>query len=253
MAIIISLIALVANIIAITHSAYENNKLTCNRYIINSYLYVVLAILIMFFIIIVNDKTYFIQRALPFMFGSLISSIVFIIALIGLLIYFKTLDPTKDKILIHSIWTIIMVLLGMIMYPVVVSSKINNNLELSIGIVFVIICVTAYLGIKFGKQLFPYDWDKYLYYALIGFIVLTTLLTITKKMNNKLDLFITWGILIIFIILMISYNKKIYENSQKCIEHNNPNYLAESLSLITKIINVFARVARLMGRRRGRR
>ena len=32
-----------------------------------------------------------------------------------------------------------MVLLGMIMYPVVVSSKINNNLELSIGIVFVII------------------------------------------------------------------------------------------------------------------
>lgn len=250
MSVLVSLIALIINVIAITQSAYKDDKLTCDRYIINSYLYVLLAILIMFFIIVVNDRFRFIQNTLGLMFGSIIYSIIFIIALIFLMYFVKTLDPTKDTVLLHMTWTTIMVILGMLMYPIVAVSSMNNNLGTVLLIVLGIVGLTAYIGIEYGKQIFVYDWDKYLYFALLGFIILTAILMFTRKMSNSLDLFITWGVLIIFIILLMSYNKKLNENSKTCAEHNNPNYLEESLGLITKIINVFARVARLMGRRR---
>ena len=248
--IIIALIALVINIIAISHSAYKNKKLTCNRYILNTYLYLILAILIIVFIIVLNTNHLILEKIIPFVHRSILSIILYIFAVIGMIFYFNKLDPTKNKIQIHSIWILIIVLVGILLYPIVLLNQINNNMGSVLGITLFIIVLTGILGNKYGNYLIKFDWDKYLYISLIIYIVLNIILSFTGKLSNNLDWYLTAFVLIIFVLLLISYNKKLLENSKKCLEHNNPNYLKESLSLFTKIMNVFVRVSRLKRRKR---
>jgi len=248
--IIITLIALVINIIAISHSAYENKKLTCNRYVLNTYLYLILAILIIVFMIVLNSNYQLLEETIPFIYGSLLGFIVQIFVIVILLSYFNILNPSKNKIQIHIVWVLIMVLLGILLYPVVLINNYYNNMGSVLGVTLLITLLTGILGNKYGDYLVRFDWDKYLYIALILSIILSVILLFTGQLNDNFDLYITVVVLIIFILLLISYNKKLVENSKKCLEHNNPNYLNESLGLFTKIMNVFTSVSKLMGRRR---
>lgn len=248
--IIIALIALVINIIAISHSAYENKKLTCNRYVLNTYLYLILAILIIVFMIVLNSDYQLLEETIPFMYGSLLGFIVQIFVIFALFFYFATLNPTKNKIQIHIIWVLIMIFLGILLYPIVLLNKFNNNMESVLGVTLSIMLLTGFLGNKYGDYLVRFDWDKYLYTALILSVILSVILLFTGQLNDNFELYFTVVVLIIFVLLLISYNKKLVENSKKCVEHNNPNYLQESLGLFTKIMNVFTNVSRLMGRRR---
>ena len=250
MSIIIALIALVINIIAISHSAYENKKLTCNRYVLNTYLYLILAILIIVFMILLNTNHKILEKTIPFMYGSLLGTILQIFIIFALFFYFASLNPTKNKIQIHTIWVLIMVFLGILLYPIVLLNKFNNNMESVLGVTLSIILLTGFLGNKYGDYLVRFDWDKYLYIALVIFILLTIVLMYTGNLNSNFYLYFTVVVLILFVLLLISYNKKLVENSKKCVEHNNPNYLQESLGLFTKIMNVFVQVSKLMGRRR---
>jgi hypothetical protein len=250
MSIIIALIALVINIIAISHSAYEKKKLTCNRYVLNTYLYLILAILIIVFMIVLNSNAQLLEETIPFMYGSLLGFIVQIFVIFALFFYFATLNPTKNKIQIHIVWVLIMVFLGILLYPVVLINNYSNNMGSVLIITLSITLLTGILGNKYGDYLVRFDWDKYLYIALILSILLTVILLFTGQLNNNFDLYLTIVLLTIFVLLLISYNKKLVENSKKCLEHNNPNYLQESLGLFTKIMNVFVQVSKLMGRRR---
>jgi hypothetical protein len=249
MSVIVALIALVINIIAISHTAYKNEKLTCDNYIINSYLYFTLAVLIVVFTVVVNVKFQILEKIAP-MLVSFVGTIIFLIAIFALFYYFKSLDPTKNKVEIHAVWTFIFVVLSIVLYPAILFTKLTNILPQVLGVVLLIIVLTAYLGINHGDWVVRFDWDKYLYGALVVLLILILLLVMTGNYTENIDIFLTYAILIIFILLMISYNKRLVENSKKCLENNNPNYLDESLGLFTKIMNVFVRVARLMGRRR---
>ena len=248
--IIIALIALVINIIAISHSAYENKKLTCNRYVLNTYLYLILAILIIVFMILLNTNHKILEKTIPFMYESLLGFIVQIFLIFALFFYFATLNPTKNKIQIHIVWVLIMVFLGILLYPVVLINNYNNNMGSVLGVTLSIMLLTGFLGNKYGDYLVRFDWDKYLYTALILSVILSVILLFTGQLNDNFELYFTVVVLIIFVLLLISYNKKLVENSKTCLEHNNPNYLQESLGLFTKIMNVFVQVSKLMGRRR---
>jgi hypothetical protein len=248
--IIITLIALVINIIAISHSAYENKKLTCNRYVLNTYLYLILAILIIVFMIVLNSNYQLLEETIPFMYESLLGFIVQIFIIFALFFYFATLNPTKNKIQIHIVWVLIMVFLGILLYPVVLINNYNNNMGSVLGVTLSIMLLTGFLGNKYGDYLVRFDWDKYLYTALILSVILSVILLFTGQLNDNFELYFTVVVLIIFVLLLISYNKKLVENSKTCLEHNNPNYLQESLGLFTKIMNVFVQVSKLMGRRR---
>ena len=42
--------------ILIGHYAFKNGMLTCNNYVLNTYLYIILSILLMFMVVLINDK-----------------------------------------------------------------------------------------------------------------------------------------------------------------------------------------------------
>lgn len=241
------LIALVINVIAIRSTAYKGEKLTCDNYIVNSYLYFVLAVLIVILTLLMNVKFQVLERIAP-LFASFIGSIIFLIVIMTLIYYFKSLNPSKSKVEIHIVWTLIFVVLSLILYPFVLLTNMSNTMNYVLGIVLAIIVVTAYLGINHGDFIVRFDWAKYLYGALIASIALTFILSITGSYTQHINVVLTYGVLLIFILLLISYNKRLIQNSKKCLEDNNPNYLDESLGLFTKIMNVFARVAKLMGK-----
>jgi hypothetical protein len=249
-AIILALIALVINVIIISHTAYKNKKLTCDRYVLNTYLYVSLAILIINLMIVVNSGTNIMENMIPMLYGSLLGVIIQLLIIFALFFYFATLDPTKDKVLIHSVWVLIMVLLGIMLYPLVLLNKANSKLGMVLLVSLSLVILSGVLGNKYGDVIVQFDWDKYLYTALIFLVVLSLGLQYSGTLNSSNYIYITWAILIVFILLLIAYNKKLVENSKTCLEHNNPNYLKESLGLFTKIMNVFASISRLMGRRR---
>ena len=50
------LIVIILITIAIGHYAFNNGHLTCNHYVFNTYLYIVLSIAIIFIVVLLNDR-----------------------------------------------------------------------------------------------------------------------------------------------------------------------------------------------------
>ena len=114
------------------------------------------------------------------MFLSLVGSIIFLIFIFILFFYFKTLYPTKNNVQIHAVWTFIFVVLSIILYPAILFTKLTNILPQVLGVVLLIIVFTAYLGINHGDWVVRFNWDKYLYGALVILLILILLLAMSE-------------------------------------------------------------------------
>ena len=115
-----------------------------------------------------------------------------------------------------------------------------------------LITVTVvYLGIKYGDKIITFDWDKYLRIALIMLIGVYISLMFYPPNQIQTTLYILSAVsLVIFTLLLLSYNKKLTERAKECHKDNNPNYPKESMGLIIKVMNIFMDILKLMSRKR---
>ncbi len=120
-----------------------------------------------------------------------------------------------------------------------------NIIYLGILITIVITAVVGFIGYKFGKEFITVDFDKYLRWALVALIVASFGGIFVNNPNYWY--FITIASLIIFSLLLLSYNNTIRKNAETC---KIPNYPDESFGLIIKIVNILQDVMYLLARNR---
>lgn len=252
--------------IAIGHYAFKNGLLTCDHFVFNTYLYVILAIMLMFLIVLINDQTGIFNKLLmiTFSFGLLVA----IIAFIGLLalIYFLskaliTTDP-NNILASNTIWLALVALIGILMIPVIYLGALTNVIGMAGMTTVAIVIIVGLLGYYAGDKIITFDWDYYLNIALmilIGVLFLGYFFISSTDPNVMLYfIYITSIIgLIIFILLLLSNHKRLREDANKCAENSNnsPNYPFQSWQLVIKIANVFSNLVRILAIRklRGRR
>jgi len=255
-----SLVIIVLICIAIGHYAFKNGELTCDNYILNTYLYVILAIVLIFMMILLNDKYSIFHRLLDFLFYNSPSPILSFILLLALIIglsYAIVRVPPQNILASNAVWLLLVVLITLILIPSIYFGRVSGVVGMAGLITTGVVIATGLVGYYYGDSLIKFDWDNYLMWALIAWIVVFIIGRLMVNTPEELINFIyvmAFASLIIFILLLISYFKTLKENANKCVDGKVvPNYPLESWRLVIKMVNVFVDIIRILGIRRMRR
>lgn len=254
------LIIIIIICILISHYAFKNGTLTCNYYILSTYLYIILGILLICLVVIINDRTGFAMSLLSlFGYGRMISFLVIIVLLILMfvLIFLLHYINPQNIIAANTIWILLIFLTGLILIPIIFFARLFDVLGTGVLLTIIVVVITSLLGYFYGDKIIIFDWDKYLHWALMGLIIVSILGSFLITDYNTMLSFtylVAIGGLIIFVLLLLSNHKKLKENAEKCIDGKVvPNYPVESYSIIIKIANILQDILRILMVRKLRR
>jgi len=244
--------------ILIGNYAFKNGLLTCDHYVFNTYLYIILAFMLMMLVILLNDKTGFFNSILMWMgSGSFIRSLIILFIMIGILFALTyllvTIDP-KNILASHTVWLTLVLFFGMLLIPIVWVGRIVGVVAQAVLITIGITIIIGLLGYYYGNKIVTFDWDRYLRYALFAVIIVSI---IGPFLISKPEDWITFiyvisaAMLVIFILLLLSNHKKLKENADKCIDGQvTPNYPLESWQLVIKIYQIFRSTLNILAARK---
>jgi hypothetical protein len=249
--VLIILAAIVTNIIAIKKFAYnEENQPSCDNYVFNTYLYVLLLFLIMSIILVLSYNNIGFENIIHGIFSSWFGFISFMIVYIALFFTLQSLSPKRNQLALYITWLGLIIMFTILMHFPIKIAHVKGFLQSAIVITLCLVSAMSYLGIKHGDYLVKFDWDAYLGYALIGLILTYMIIPFLGDIGNMNNIYIYISIfsLIIFCLLLLSFNKQLVERSKTCYEDNNPNYPLESIKIGTKIINILQDIINIKSR-----
>ena len=249
--------------ILIGHYAFKNGMLTCNNYVLNTYLYIILSILLIFIVVLVNDQFGIFNSLLLWMiqggiFRTIMTFIILLFILFGLLIALNTVNP-NNIVASNTIWVLLILILGIVLIPTIWFGRLTDVVGMAGMLTILITIVVGYLGYYYGDQIVRFNWDIFLNYALIILIIifiLGSVLLVDANPNtmNMFILLISILFLVVFVLLLLSNHKLLKQNSEKCIDGKViPNYPVESFGIFIKMLNIFQDLIRILGIFTGRR
>jgi hypothetical protein len=247
--------------ILINHYAFKNGILTCNNYVLNTYLYIILSILLIFIVVLVNDKYGIFNEFLLWMTQGgmvriVLTLIIIICILFGLLYALKNVNPS-NIFESNLIWASLIIMLGIFLIPTIWFGRLTNVVGIAGMLTILITIVVGFLGYYYGDEIVTFDWDKYLNYllwALILIIIIGSVLIKDPQVMYMFSLIVSILLLIIFVLLLLSNHKLLKKNADKCIDGQVvPNYPVESFGIFIKMLNIFQELIRIFGMLKGKK
>jgi len=258
------MVAIVINLIAISKYSFKDGTATCDKYVLNTYLYTILAALIssVLLLLLENNNVFKMLASLVLTLPGLIFMIVLNIAVIFL---FHSIDP-RNTMALHIVWTLLISLITINLYFPFKLTKITDTLGLAIILTLTVVVSMAIIGYNFGEYVHDNiikinKLERVLRISLIVLIItlfcFPLISNIMKSVFNvdpgTLLLLLTVLSLVIFMLLIFTFNHDIKAKGKLCDEskiNNYPNYPKESFSLFIKIANIFQDIALLLNRNR---
>lgn len=250
-----TLTAAVVTCILIGHYAFKNGMLTCNNYVLNTYLYIILSILLMFMVVLVNDKFGVFNSLLLWMsqgtiYRIVLTFVVLLVVLIGLIITLQIIKPT-NIVASNMIWATLVIVLGIFLIPTIWFGRLTDVVGLSSMLTILITIVVGFLGYYYGNEIVTFNWDKYLNYALLALVVVIFIGMFMIRNTATMIMFyyiVSIICLVIFVLLLLSNHKLLKQNADKCIDGKVvPNYPVESFNIFIKMLNIFQDLVRILG------
>ena len=218
-------------------NSFKKGKFTCNKYLLNTYLYIVLTFNIL---IIINLTLEYNNIMLPLSFPLLIALLFINIGLIFLL---HNIDSEK-VVLKHFVWLLFVLIISLIVYPLYVTS----SKQVIISALFTTLFLTFVLsGIAYAKpEWISLSLGPILFFALLAIIVMELLLLFLFRNNlgehSTLFRAISYIVIFIFMGFILYDTKRLQINAKKCVK---ADYIKESLKLFLDILNIFVRLVGL--------
>ena len=239
----------VINVLAINNYAFnKEGKVVCDNYVLNTYLYVVLAFVIMGGIFVIDERFKLMFKIIGMgMIGVGILILLFLVEL-GLVYALQNID-NENIVASHTVWISLISILGFLITTSIYFGAITGVLYQAIVLTILVTVVTGYIGYYYGDKLISVDFERYLTYALIAYVITYVVGSFLVKDTESFFYVMAAIGLVIFILLLLAYNKNIRKRAAECTV---PNYPKESFGLIIKIVNVLQQLLRLLGKGRGR-
>ena len=222
--------------VLIYKNAYQNNVLTCNKYVMNTYLYIALSLMIVSTTVLILEKYIdFSQYFNNYSFVALfISTLVFLVSTMFI--------SPENTMLKHLSWLIFIMLIGVSLYPAYKVGKISNMLYPTL-ITTILLVLGLTMVAFYNPDLISLSWGPALISALVVGILLQIILFFTGlETRNWYSLILSYVFIIIFSLLLLYDTKKLQINSQNCVI---PDYINESIGIFLDIINLFNNILRV--------
>lgn len=244
--IILSIASLISILITFT-SSFDFNKLepTCDRYVLNVYLYLVTLFVLfnLFIAIILNNK----KTLLKYVNISniLYTSILFLFIYIGT--FFGVLFIPKEYVILKHLVGLLYVVLSSLIFAIIYDMFGINAVIEAIIIVTIMFIILTFFAWKFQDLIS----SRISLSFLIIFIILVLVeffmsLLFPSSIFTKLIIIIIIGVVCYLILVK---TKKMIENQKTCEKDGGPDYIRESIGFFLSIKNILLRVLSL---RRGK-
>ena len=152
-------------IVKIYNTAFSGGKFTCNRYILNTYLYILISLVIISLQNIVME-----QQNVPVetIFKGIGGILLLFLLSLGLLYLLMSIDP-RNVLLKHSVWLVFVLFLGILAYPSYLKTIQENTVIVTLMTTIFILrvfssCIfkTKWISLSWGP------WDSYFLGGIIG-------------------------------------------------------------------------------------
>jgi FtsH-binding integral membrane protein len=217
----------------------KNYQFTCSKYILNTYLYIVLSFIIIALALLTAEHNNVDYRLGIFEFigGFLIT--------IGLIAFLLQVDP-KKIVLKHILWLLFILMIGAMFYPLYKNIYNNKTIIMAmITTITLVIVLSAFAYIR--PDLISLSLGPVLLLLLITAIIMEILSLIFLRKyrmdpTSKLYKGITYFIIILFMVYILYDTKMLQIRAKQCV---SADYINESLNLFLDILNIFVRILAL--------
>ena len=260
-----SCIALLILLVVIYFNAFENNNYTCNNILVNTYLYVLVSLLIFHIMIL-----YFVKINVHINFLKILTKynrfiVLFgiLILLIGLLYIFQ--NYSNNIIISHIILLILISFFSVLIsltYVLLKKYNIYNKVIYSTILLVVVLLVIFYFKHDLVKQYLSPEYSYIFLILLVVVILVKIIYFIFIGYSKNISTLISLIILVIFGYLLLADTQKILNitprnckyalkhctnniYNSKCIIDNYPSYPQKSFDIFHDIIVIFQYIANL--------
>lgn len=214
--------------------AFKNGKPACEPYLINTYLYLALAITFIGFVL-TSKQVEKHTKEIPIL-------AIFLFTLIGII----ALSYSKGIVSSHIIWLGIVLLLGLMITPLLYLVKNDNSQKvfsalISTLVVFFVSTLVAFMGHDSIKEYLG-PFGLMLFVVLLSVILIELYyIFIAKTYPENTHRMISYFVIVLFSFYVVYDTVRIKERGKLCSETNPANYPKESLSFVLDVLNIFVR------------
>lgn len=236
----------------IFHFSFKNGSITCDNFIVNTYLYIGLGV------VLIGLFTYvFEYYNINFNFYTTILAFILTLVLIFAFVYVKS---SKNIILNHIIWLFLIIGFSIMIYPMINLPQYKpfiNRTIMIVSCIFFFMTLVVYLFPKFFESTYGI-LGVGLFVSLLSIIIIELIYLIYRSVALKKDYsfseinkYISYFVIVLFTVF-ISFDTQTLKNRSKTCKESSifdyPNYPFESLDIILDLINLFVRILGLSGR-----
>ena len=217
--------------LGILKNSFKGGKFTCNRFLINAYLYIFLTLVLISISIGLFNKYNIpslmdVHNTLHFL-GLLFISIALLVTVMSW--------PAKNLFGKHFLWLLWIGVMGYTLYPLF---QIDPQLFsiVKFQALFVMTILTLFTFWK--PHLISLSWGTTLFVLLIGLIVIQLFsLIIPGFYTSKINYFISYISLILFAFFMLYDTKRLMTKARQCVR---ADYINDSMGIVLDGLNIFS-------------
>ena len=234
--IFVGILIFVCVIFGIANSAIRNKKFVCNRYILNTYLYIILTLNIIALQMLIMEYT-----KIDFQPNFLVFIGIFILT-IGCIIAMHKISPLQI-VLKHSVWILFIILMGLIFYPMYSLYTNKKGLIMSAILTTVLLFIGLSAIAYLKPEFISLSWGPVLLVLLVG-VIIVELLALAFAGNNTSTIFkySSYFVIGLFMLFILYDTKRLQINAKNCVI---ADYISESVKLFLDIWNIFVRILSL--------
>ena len=246
--ILLGLLGLVC--VGVYNTAFKKGFFTCQYYVLNTYLYILMALVIISLSVLALDIHNFNLEKLDLSkhMGKVMSLIVTFFIIIGMLYITMSINP-RLVILKHISWLVLLGFISLMAYPSYLKSKDNNSLRsvlLSLVAILVVFSVVVFIKPDFVS----FSWGPVLFFLLLGVIIshLIFMFTAQKRSQEKNKKYMTYSsyFIIVLFIFFIMYDTKMIIVGAKICQEKTADYINQSLGIVIDALNLFSNLSNVM-------
>lgn len=234
----------VATILSLLYIIYARQQpLTDKSYIINTYAYIVLGLLLAYGTSVFLDNYHLINPS-----SIWVILIAFIVSLISMFAIFYT--SNNSPAMRHVLWLIFMVAMGTILFPIYEVNKMNNMLGKSMIITIAIVVALSIVAYTQPLGIFE-SWGPWLFAGLL-ILILVELgdLIFGENTNSRFKIY-SWVAIALFSGFILYDTQKLVikipEVISKCTNalkpHDCADYPLESLGIFLDVMNMYSNIS----------
>mgnify|MGYP001224629413 CR=1 FL=1 len=238
---LIGILALI--IVKVYNTAFKGGKFTCNKYILNTYLYILLALVIMSLQNITMERQNVPPTSIFGIFGGGWTGVILLFVLsLGLLMWLLSINP-QNVLLKHMVWLVFILYLGLLAYPTYIQTIEENTVIVTLMTTIAILIGFSVLAFV-KPEWISLSWGPLLCFVLLGGIIgelCFYFFSKDKKVTGRSKAF-SYFFIILFTLFILYDTKKIQVNAKSCKE-STVDYINESLGIVLDALNLFQNIA----------